>query len=233
KAKDKYGMPVKIRRYKLNERESSGGWGIKKFNLDDLYVRFFRLAERRIAEVTRRGIVCYISNYSYITEPSFVILREHLVKAFNKIWIDNLHGDRKKTEYAPDGKTSETIFGMPGFSPGIKQGVATTLCVKTGEKSSATVLFRNDLAAAKASDRRAQLLNTLTEPNFADHYETASPAVENRYSFWPEVVAAQYRRWPRVVEFCRFFSNGLMEKRAGTLIDADPTMLASRMRMYF
>ena len=25
-------------------------WGIKKFNLDDLYVRFFRLAERRIAE---------------------------------------------------------------------------------------------------------------------------------------------------------------------------------------
>jgi hypothetical protein len=25
-------------------------WGIRKFNLDDLYVRFFRVAERRIAE---------------------------------------------------------------------------------------------------------------------------------------------------------------------------------------
>src|SRR5699024_2082331 len=32
-------------------------WGIKKFNLDDLYVRFFRLAERRIAEKTGRGVV--------------------------------------------------------------------------------------------------------------------------------------------------------------------------------
>ena len=33
----------------LNKPASAGGWGIKKFNLDDLYVRFFRLAERRIA----------------------------------------------------------------------------------------------------------------------------------------------------------------------------------------
>ncbi len=32
-------------------------WGIKKYNLDDLYVRFFRLGERRIAEQTKLGIV--------------------------------------------------------------------------------------------------------------------------------------------------------------------------------
>src|ERR1035437_9031607 len=44
-------------------------WGIKKFNLDDLYVRFFRLAERRIAEKTGKGIVCFISNFSYLGDP--------------------------------------------------------------------------------------------------------------------------------------------------------------------
>ena len=32
--------------------------------LNDLYVRFFRMAERRIAEKTGRGVVCFISNYS-------------------------------------------------------------------------------------------------------------------------------------------------------------------------
>ena len=32
-------------------------WGIRKFNLDDLYVRFFRVAERRIAEGTGCGVV--------------------------------------------------------------------------------------------------------------------------------------------------------------------------------
>ena len=43
-------------------------WGIKKFNLDDLYIRFFRLAERRIAEKTGKGIVCFISNFSYLSD---------------------------------------------------------------------------------------------------------------------------------------------------------------------
>ena len=51
-------------------------WGIKKFNLDDLYVRFFRLAERRIVEQTRKGVVCYISNFSYLSDPSFVVMRQ-------------------------------------------------------------------------------------------------------------------------------------------------------------
>ena len=32
--------------------------------LNDLYVRFFRMAERRIAEKTGLGVVCFISNYS-------------------------------------------------------------------------------------------------------------------------------------------------------------------------
>ena len=41
----------------LNASVAAGGWGIKKFNLDDLYVRFFRLAERRIAETSGRGVV--------------------------------------------------------------------------------------------------------------------------------------------------------------------------------
>ena len=38
--------------------------------LHDLYVRFFRMAERRIAERTGQGVVCFISNYSWLdAEP--------------------------------------------------------------------------------------------------------------------------------------------------------------------
>ncbi len=45
-------------------------WGIKKFNLDDLYVRFFRLAEKRITEHgEKRGVVCFISNHSWLSRP--------------------------------------------------------------------------------------------------------------------------------------------------------------------
>ena len=39
--------------------------------LNDLYVRFFRMAERRIAEKTGQGVVCFISNYSWLEGLSF------------------------------------------------------------------------------------------------------------------------------------------------------------------
>ena len=44
--------------------------------LNDLYVRFFRMAERRIAEKTGRGVVCFISNYSWLDGLSFTGMRE-------------------------------------------------------------------------------------------------------------------------------------------------------------
>ena len=45
--------------------------------LNDLYVRFFRMAERRIAK-TGQGVVCFISNYSWLDGLSFTGMRERL-----------------------------------------------------------------------------------------------------------------------------------------------------------
>ena len=46
--------------------------------LNDLYVRFFRMAERRIAERTGQGVVCFISNYSWLDGLSFLRVRSAL-----------------------------------------------------------------------------------------------------------------------------------------------------------
>lgn len=220
----------------LNKPVAAGGWGIKKFNLDDLYVRFFRVAERRIAEMSGRGVVSFISNHSWISEPSFVVLRNHLLDSFDKFWIENLHGNRKISEYAPDGRTSETIFAIRGFSAGIRQGVATSLWVKTGKprKRRAVVRFRDDLDAARAEERRQQLLASLKARRFNAAYRAARPCRENRFSFRPEHVAADYARWPRVADLCAIPPfNGLMEKRGGALVDVGRAALEARMRDYF
>ncbi|MFN7000821.1 MAG: N-6 DNA methylase, partial [Elioraea tepidiphila] len=110
-------------------------WGIRKFNLDDLYVRFFRVAERRIAEQTGRGVVCFISNHSWLTGSSFVVMRQRLLREFDRFWVDNMHGDRKISEYGPDGRTSETVFAIKGFSPGIRQGTAVSLWVRRAQRA--------------------------------------------------------------------------------------------------
>jgi hypothetical protein len=210
-------------------------WGIKKFNLDDLYVRFFRLAERRIAEGTGRGIVSFISNYSWVSEPSFVVLRQRLLQSFNALWIENMHGNRKKSEYAPDGRTSETIFAVDGFSPGIQQGITISLWIKRGEVADQPVIgFRDDLNAARAAERRAQLLASLDDPAFDAHYESAMPVASNRYSFRPMHVAESYLAWPKLEDLCaQPPMYGLMEKRGGALIDIDRESLETRMQMYF
>lgn len=209
-------------------------WGIKKFNLDDLYVRFFRLAERRIAEMTGRGVVSFISNYSWVSEPSFVVLRQHLLDSFDSFWIENMHGNRKLSEYAPDGRTSETVFAIPGFSPGIQQGVVISLWVKTGEKGRKTkVLYRDDINAARAVERRAQLIESLKSNNFNALYERAKPTETNRFSFRPEVVASHYLEWPSLVELCSVqpFA-GIAEDRHKTLLGIDRHPIETRMRMY-
>lgn len=209
-------------------------WGIKKFNLDDPYVRFFRIAERRISE-TGRGVVSYISNYSYTTEPSYVVMRKHLLQSFDKFWIENMHGNRNITEYAPDGRTSETIFAIPGFSPGIRQGVVVGLAVKTGNlKEPKVVRYRDDIDAAKAHERRQQLLGSLSVVPFDDQYETANPADWNKLSFRPNAAGAAYRSWPLLSEIPAIAPiNGLLEKRGGALIDIDKAALAARMQTYF
>ncbi len=211
-------------------------WGITKNYLKDMYVRFFRIAERKIAESgPRRGIVCFISNHSWISHQTYVILRKHLLNSFDKIWIEYLHGNREISERTPDGKTSQTIFSLPGFSPGITRGVATTLWVRTGDKSGeAVVMYRGDVDAASAIERRAQLLETLHAPNFDEQYTLAQPLPINAYDFRPLVVSAAYRSWPSLVDLAEVHpSLGLNENRHGGFQDVDKTKLIASMLLYF
>ena len=79
--------------------------------LNDLYVRFFRMADRRIVETTGQGIVCFISNYSWLDGLSFTGMRERFLESFDDIRIDCLNGDRYKTgKTAPDGSPDPSIF---------------------------------------------------------------------------------------------------------------------------
>ncbi|MBN1459040.1 MAG: N-6 DNA methylase [Armatimonadetes bacterium] len=210
-------------------------WGITKNYLDDLYVRFFRLAERRIAEMTGRGIVCYISNHSYLSDSSYVVMRRRLVAAFDDIWIESMHGDRRISEYAPDGRTSETIFAIPGFSPGIQQGIAISLWAKSGANAGpAHVWFRDDLTAAKAPERRAQLLASLDDADALAHYREALPSPENRYSFAPIDTYPEYPRWPRVHELAAGEPMlGLNDNRMQSLQSMYRSEIVSRMQAYY
>ena len=119
--------------------------------LNDPYVRFFRMAERRIAERTGQGVVCFISNYSWLDGLSFTGMRERYLEAFDAIRIDCLNGDKYKTgKVAPDGSPDPSIFSTEGDPVGIQVGTAIATLVRKADHTPAEeVAFRHLWGQAK------------------------------------------------------------------------------------
>ena len=167
--------------------------------LNDLYVRFFRMAERRIVEKTGRGIVCFISNYSWLDGLSFTGMRERYLEAFDAVRIDNLHGDRIISEYAPDGRTSETVFALRGQSPGIKVGTSIALFSRSGTVAGAStggrILYR-DFYQARADERRRALLDSLDASEIDADYSAFEPNLRLGLPFKPTAVSEGWFDWP-------------------------------------
>ncbi len=95
----------------LNERNPK--W------LNDDYVKFIRLAHWQI-ERTGQGVIGFITNHSYLDNPTFRGMRESLIATLPVAYLLDLHGNAKKKERAPDGGKDENVFD-------IQQGVAVGL----------------------------------------------------------------------------------------------------------
>src|SRR5947209_8875414 len=67
--------------------------------LGDVYVKFFRWAIDRLQG--RDGVVCFVSNNSFIEQIAFDGMRKHLLEDFTQVYHVDLHGnvriDRKST----------------------------------------------------------------------------------------------------------------------------------------
>ena len=165
--------------------------------LIDIYVRFFRMAERRIAEKTGRGVVCFVSNYSWLDGLSFAGMRERYLEAFDVIRIDNLNGDKYKTgKTTPDGAPDPSIFSTPGDPVGIQVGTAiTTLVRKADHKPAEVVGFRHLWGQAKLSD-----LTATTEVPAGELYDSISPDLALGLPFVPTTVSKSWPDWPSLTD---------------------------------
>jgi predicted helicase len=147
---DQFGRPRKKQRgQSLLYKE----FGVRKQLLDDLYVRFLRLAEERIGEAADHGVVSFISNSSYLTGRSHPLMRRSLLSNFHKVWIDNLNGDKFKTgKLIPrglpgEGTADQSIFTTDMDPRGIQPGTSIVTWLKRSQPRTAPdrteVLYRD------------------------------------------------------------------------------------------
>lgn len=113
--------PLAITRNGKIEKEKNPKW-----LLDD-YVKFIRFAQQKIDNQSGGGIFGFISNNSFLDNPTFRGMRYSLLKSFDEIYIVNLHGNTRKKEACPDGSKDENVFD-------IMQGVSINIFVKHSQK---------------------------------------------------------------------------------------------------
>ena len=205
------------RPYKTLLKESGKA---SKSNLDELYVKFFRVAEMRIEKNTR-GVVAYITSDSWLSGRSFTGMRQHILNNFDKMWIEGMRGN---------------VFKMEGFSSGITLGVATSLLVKDGsEEKNCVVRYRDDINLRKPEDTRKHLLDSLVTEQFDDQYQMTSPEEWNCFLLRPsDGVHRDYKNWPMITEICKPTGQyqGMHDGRGWSLSDISKSRLAKRIEEY-
>ncbi len=198
--------------------------------LNELYVRFFRMAERRIAEKTGEGIISFISNYSWLDSLSCPGMRERYLETFDSIAIDCLNGDKFKTgKTTPDGLPDPSIFSTPANPAGIQVGTAiATLVRKKDHKPAELVAFRHLWGTSK---RETLVATAESDPNAI--YEKVVPEIKLRLPFEPVAVDQGYLDWPLLTELLPISFAGLKTSRDEFLVDIDRDALKSRIDRYF
>jgi predicted helicase len=63
--------------------------------LSDDYVKFIRFGQWRINR-TGKGILAFVTNHSYLDNPTFHGMREQLMRTFTDIYLVDLHGNSLK-----------------------------------------------------------------------------------------------------------------------------------------
>ena len=197
--------------------------------LNDLYVRFFRMAERRIVEKTGRGIVCFISNYSWLDGLSYRGMRERYLEAFDAIRVDCLNGDIRRGGKTPSGDPDPSVFTMRGESVGIRVGTAVaTLVRERDHEPTDQIGFRH----LWGRNKRTQLLESADAAS-ANIYSAIRPQLSLGLPFAPLAVADDWFRWPALPDLFAAKFHGVLTNRDALLVDVDLARLRERIEDYF
>lgn len=220
-------------------------YGVRKQLLDDLYIRFFRMAEERIGEAAEYGIVSFISNSSYLTGRSHPIMRRSLLSNFHSVWIDNLNGDKYRTgKLIPPGLPNAGSADQSAFTTdmdprGIQPGTAIVMLVKRKEAKAdptkTAIRYRDFWGLANA--KRAGLIEALPTGmgKLSKPYEAVAPTRETRWRLSPTMVEGGFEAWPALDELFPISYQGVNHNRGldGGVIGYTRQEIEQRLKGYF
>jgi type I restriction-modification system DNA methylase subunit len=188
--------------------------------LNDDYVKFIRFSQWKIDQAGE-GVLGFITNHSYLDNPTFRGMRQSLMKSFNEIYILDLHGNSLKKEKCPDGSKDVNVFD-------IQQGVAIALFIKRKD-AKGCVVRHADLFGLR--DKKYEWL--LGNDKNSTKWKKLDPKGEF-YLFIPrdEKLSAKYEQYIKVTDVFPVNSVGIVTSRDKFVIDMDKQSLKRRIRQF-
>lgn len=192
-----------------------------KWLLDD-YVKFIRFAQSKI-DSQESGIFAFISNNSFLDNPTFRGMRYSLMQSFDKIYILNLHGDVNKKEKAPDGSKDDNVFD-------IKQGVSINIFIKQNSKTKNTKIYYHDLYG-----KRKDKYEFLYENDLNSIKWTLIKNNESFYLFLPQNndLLEEYNKGVSVKDMFILSSVGIVSAKDSILISTNTEKLKQQIHDYY
>lgn len=143
--------------------------------LYDPYVKFFRWASDRLQG--RDGIVCFISNNSFVDQIAFDGMRKHLLQDFTTVYHLDLHGNVRQNPKISG--TSHNVFG-------IQVGVGVTVAIRKTSTESHKLFYHRVPEMWRREDKLSYLSQMVRE----DGRQNALNTVE-----WQDVVPDFRHSW--------------------------------------
>ena len=185
--------------------DSSASTSIKLY---DAYTRFFRWATDRLQG--RDGIVCFVTNNSFIDKTAFDGMRKHLVEDFTQIYHLDLHGDVRKNPKLSG--TTHNVFG-------IQVGVGITIAIRNTQNPLRAICYYRVPEYWRKSDK----LSFLAEKGSVANIEWAELQPNEKYTWLTEGLHP---------EFTTFIPMGTKEAKAATYREVEGLELKTLFKIY-
>lgn len=200
--------------------------------LSDAYVKFIRWATDRLEG--RDGIVCYVTNNSFVDQIAFDGMRKHLLQDFTTIYHIDLHGNVRQNPRLSG--TTHNVFG-------IQVGVGITLAVRQKKATEHAIYYHRVPEDWRKEEKLAYLLQQSSAPDA--ELERLTPDAKNNWltsehdaefqTFIPIGTkegkrAAGKSRQEKVI--FQIFSRGVATSRDDVVYDFDREKLAARVKEF-
>ena len=189
--------------------------------LQDDYVKFIRFGQWRI-EQNGEGVLAFITNHSWLDNPTFRGMRQSLLNSFSEIYVLDLHGNSKKKETTPEGNRDDNVFD-------IQQGVSIAFFIKQRDHCGPARVFHSDLWGL-----RREKYDVLNASNFEDMDWQELVPQSPSYFFVP----FDYEGWRvyeqgwKVTDIFPVNSVGIVTSRDKFVLDFDRESLCERFAIF-